>query len=234
METIPSPLIEVSHLSYRYGNAVVWEDVSFSLTAGEICYLVGANGSGKSTLLRCLAGQSKAYDGTIKIEGRPFPGTDRSLFSRIFFVADVPTFYDDLTAEEHLEFILKAQRRTDRLPQGLELLERFGIARFKAQLPSSYSRGMRTKLALAIAFSLQTDILLLDEPFGPLDYDSRKLVGELIGKATFKGTTVLLSCHHEIPDLIPQKILKIEDGKLQAITHKELLHSWASTLDESL
>lgn len=230
----PTTLMEVSGLSYRYGNVDVWEDISFTMLSGEIIYLMGANGSGKSTLMHCLSGQTKAREGSIYIEGQCFPSNDRSLLSRIFFVPDVPTFYDDLTAEEHLEFILKAQGRSNQIPYGLELLERFGLTRFKQQLPSSFSRGMRTKLALAIAFTLQTDILLLDEPFGPLDYDSRRLVCELIAKAASDDTAVFLSCHQEVSPLAPDRVLLIEDGDLTELSYEELLVRWSRTSDTRL
>lgn len=229
-----APLIDVSQLSYQYGNVAVWEGVNFAVFSGEITYLVGANGSGKSTLLRCLSGQTKAREGSIHIDGQRFPSNDRSLLGRLFFVADVPTFYDDLTAEEHLEFILKAQGRSSQISYGLELLERFGLTRFKQQLPSSFSRGMRTKLALAIAFTLQTDILLLDEPFGPLDYDSRRLVCELIVKAASEDTSVFLSCHQEVSSLVPDRVLSIEDGSLVEFSYEELLAIWSCASDAPL
>jgi len=163
------PILEVSHLSFRYGNSSVWGDVALALSSGQLGVLLGANGAGKSTLLRCLAGWAPPDKGEIRFRGAALRGADRSFRRRLILVNDTPPFYDDLTAAEHVRFVLRANCREDREVAAGSLLERFGLAGHVTAYPSSFSRGMRYKLALAMALALEPDLLLLDEPFGPLD-----------------------------------------------------------------
>lgn len=207
--------LEVRGLSFGYGDIPVWEGVSFSLDPGQVAFLVGPNGSGKSTLFRCLAGWLAPDEGEVLVCGSPFDGRARLAPGVLAYVPDVPVFYDDLTAVEHLEFVLAANSATDRRPRAQELLERFGLLGHERLLPASYSRGMREKLALALALALSPRVLLLDEPHGPLDRDAALALSEELALAAAEGTTVLLSCHHDVPGLAADLTLEIGDGTLR-------------------
>lgn len=203
-------------LAFRYARIDVWRDVSFSLEPGEVAFLTGSNGSGKSTLLRCLAGWSAPTEGEVKLFGRPFDGADRAVRRRVAFVPDVPSFYDDLTAAEHLRFVLAATRAADAAPEAERLLGLLGLAAHGDQFPSSYSRGMRQKLALVLALAAKPDLLLLDEPYGPLDPEASKRLSALLSEARAGGAAVLASCHHDVPDLEPDLLLHLDGGRLRA------------------
>lgn len=207
-------VLTVEGLSFQYGETCIWSDVAFALEPGEIAYLTGPNGSGKSTLFRCLAGWSPVRSGDILLNGQPFRGRDRQQRSQIAFVPDVPVFYDDLTAEEHVRFMLGANRRQSCDKYAGHLFEVFELDAFRKQLPSSFSRGMREKLSLLIALTLQPRLLLLDEPYGPLDEQSSLVLSHEIKTVTRTGTAVLLSCHHPIPQLEPDKVLRFEKQRL--------------------
>ena len=127
---------------------------------------------------------------------------------------DVPTFYDDLTAVEHLELVLAANRADGARPRAEGLLERFGLTGRETLPPSSYSRGMREKLALVLALALRPRVLLLDEPHGPLDREASLVLSEELVAAAHEGTAVLLSCHHDVPGLVPDLSLELADGEL--------------------
>lgn len=206
--------LQVRDLAFGYGDVPVWEGVSFSLAPGEVAFLTGPNGAGKSTLFRCLAGWLAPHEGEIRLLGSPFTGRTRLEPGTLSFVPDVPTFYDDLTAVEHLELVLAANRANAARPRAEGLLERFGLTGRETLPPSSYSRGMREKLALVLALALRPRVLLLDEPHGPLDREASLVLSEEIAAAAHDGTAVLLSCHHDVPGLVPDLSLELADGEL--------------------
>lgn len=214
--TAAEPVLRVAGLAYSYGAVEVWSDVSFSLAAGEVAFLAGPNGAGKSTLLRCLAGWDAPCEGAVELCGARFDTADRMQRALVAFAPDVPAFYDDLTAGEHLRFVQRANRIDPSSDPAEELLERFGLAAHRHQPPSSFSRGMRQKLALVLALARRPRLLLMDEPYGPLDPAAARTLSALVGKACAGGTAVLISCHHDVPALRPDVLLHLEDARLAA------------------
>ena len=209
--------LEVRDLAFSYGGFDVLQGISFSLEPGELAFLVGENGSGKSTLLRCLAGWADPTEGAVFLQGAPFDTADRRQRRKVVLVPDNPAFYDDLTADEHLAFVRQANRiDLEDDPSGV-LMERIGLAGYGGRLPSAYSRGMRMKLALVMAFAAKPSLLLLDEPHGPLDPDAAAVLGEMVQDALDAGTAVLISCHHDVPGLQPDKVLRLEAGSLSSV-----------------
>lgn len=210
-------VLSVEKLAYSYGKDMVWSDVSFALASGQVAFLEGPNGAGKSTLLRCLAGWDAVKRGELRLCGERLSGANRIQRARIAFVPDVPAFYDDLTAGEHISFMLNANRVPVEGSRAEQLMEALGLAAQVNQLPSSFSRGMRQKLALVLAFAIQPRLLLLDEPYGPLDRSSSVVLSGLIAEAREQGVAVLASCHHDVPELVPDMLLHLEDGILRTV-----------------
>lgn len=210
-------VLQVRNLACRYARADVFGAVSLELKEGCVAFLTGPNGAGKSTLLRCLAGWDAPRDGEIEVCGEPLRGTNRAQRRLVAFVPDVPAFYDDLTAAEHLRFVAQANRLSESDTQAELLMKRFGLSTHGAQLPSSYSRGMRHKLALVLALVIRPRLLLLDEPYGPLDPSAAVVLSELLSEARDAGCAVLASCHHDIPALEPDVRLHLEDGRLKNV-----------------
>lgn len=209
-----SNALTATGLAFRYAKEMVWSDVSFSLNGGEIASLVGINGSGKSTLLRCLAGWTSPTEGEVHIFGEELTGSNRAVRQKIAFVPDVPVFYDDLTAVEHARFIMDANQEPDTGSEAERLFEEFGLAAYANRYPSAYSRGMKQKLALVLALMTKPQLLLLDEPYGPLDEDAAALLSSLLACARDEGATVLVSYHHAMPQLTPDRVFRIADGAL--------------------
>ncbi|MHB1018078.1 MAG: ABC transporter ATP-binding protein [Coriobacteriia bacterium] len=208
-------ILEAEDLSFSYGGPKVWEGVSLTLLSGQMTVLLGANGAGKSTLLRCLAGWSPLDSGTVRFCGEPLRSSDRGFRRRLVLVNDTPPFYDDLTAEEHVMFVLRANRMSEREVEARRLLDRFGLQPHGAAYPSSFSRGMRYKLALVMGLALAPDLVLLDEPFGPLDVDSARLLIEDLDLAAKRGAAILLSSHQLPPSMQPDAFLVLEHGGLR-------------------
>lgn len=198
-------LLSTEDLAFAYGGTPVWKDVSFSLAAGETVFLRGTNGAGKSTLLKCLAGQLRPSSGTVCLSVGP---------RELSFVSDVPRFYDDLTVQEHLLLLLHAAKRESAQASAHGLLQAFGLGRCLGQHPFTLSRGMRLKLALCLALATEPKLLLLDEPFGPLDQASSALLGKELARRAEEGAAVLASCHGPIPGLSPSRELILENGSI--------------------
>ena len=198
-------VLYVEDLAYRYGKTEVFAGASLSLRAGEVAFLTGPNGAGKSTLLRCLAGWDAPAEGRVELCGKRFDGADRAQRSLLAFVPDVPSFYDDLTAGEHIRFVRQANRMSADDDPSERLMALFGLDGHRDQLPSAYSRGMRQKLALVLAFALAPRLLLLGEPYGQLDPDA----------------SGVLSGHHDVPNLRPDALLRLEDGRLAVLDARD-------------
>jgi len=207
-------ILEAKNLSFSYARRTIWHDVSLSLSPGDIALLWGVNGAGKTTLLRCLAGWSRPNEGTVAVCGRDLARSTRREGSDVFFVSDTPPFYEDLTAREHILFLLRANGLSDREAHALELADRFHLAESLDAYPSSFSRGMRYKLAIVLALSLAPALLLMDEPYGPIDHTSAVLLSHEIELLAASGSAVLLSCHQVPPELAATMQLELEDKVL--------------------
>lgn len=210
-----TPLLSVSDLSFAYGSETVFSDATFDMFPGEIAFLTGENGSGKSTLLRCLAGWTRPRQGTMLLDGAPFDTSDRHMRGMLAFVLDVPVFYDDLTAREHLAFVRQANRIPREEDRSEALMDRFGLTRRVDQLPSTFSRGMKVKLGVIMALAARPHVLLLDEPYAPLDTQACETLSKMILEVAARGASVVISVHHAVPLLVPDVRLHLSEGALE-------------------
>ena len=212
-----SALVTVRALSHQYGRVPALDNVSLALAPGEIVALVGRNGAGKSTLLRSIAGWAVPSRGEIEIAGITVRRHERAIRRHALLVPDTPPFWDDLTAWEHLRFVAGAQRLgTDWPERARALLERFGLEGQEGAFPAGLSRGMRHKLALCMAALVQPRLLLLDEPFGPLDALSATRLWELLTAFVRDGRGVLVSCHQWPAAALPDRVIVMEAGAVRA------------------
>jgi ABC-2 type transport system ATP-binding protein len=139
-------------LSKKYDSFQALAPISFTLNAGEITILTGANGSGKTTLLSCLAGLIRPSTGSVAVDGFDLYRDEVEVRRRLVFVPDVPRFYLELTAWEHLRFIAMANSAVQGFAdRAEEILRKFGLWEARDLFPHHYSRGMRLKLGIALA-----------------------------------------------------------------------------------
>jgi ABC-2 type transport system ATP-binding protein len=207
----------VQELSKKYEKFVALAPTSFELMGGEITILSGPNGSGKTTLLSCLAGLVYPSSGKVTVKGYDLYADEVEVRRRMVYVPDVPRFYLELTAWEHLRFIAMANGVGKTFEKQAEMLmKKYGIWEAKDLFPHHYSRGMRLKLGLVLALIRPFDVLLLDEPTSALDIEAVKiLIDELHGLRN-NGVAVLLTTHD--PGLIDQladRRLLICNGEIQ-------------------
>ena len=180
--TVPSStLILVEDVSKRYltssGPVSALDDVSLRVDAGEFCTLIGPSGCGKSTLLGMIGGLVTPDRGRILIDDRPVSGPDPRRVAPVFQDAGL---FPWRTTVENVEFGLELQgvSRERRRQVATELLGPLGLSAFAAKYPRELSGGMRQRVAIGRALALDTKILLMDEPFGALDEQTRVLMGE--------------------------------------------------------
>jgi NitT/TauT family transport system ATP-binding protein len=176
-----SDLIVVERVGKRYqtssGPIEALHDVSLAVGAGEFCTVIGPSGCGKSTLLGMLGGLVTADGGRVLVDGRPVSGPDPRRVATVFQEAGL---FPWRTALENVEFGLELQGvpRERRRAVATELLGPLGLRDFAAKYPRELSGGMRQRVAIGRALAIDTQIILMDEPFGALDEQTRLLMGE--------------------------------------------------------
>jgi ABC-2 type transport system ATP-binding protein len=206
------PLLAAADLRVTLAGAVILDGVDLTLRPGDIAWLEGPNGAGKTTLLRALAGLIAAV-GDVRILGAA-AGTAAAR-ARLRFVPDIAPLYEDLTVREHAGFLGRVSGVRDADALALSWCERFGLTEQLDQYPGTLSRGMRQKLALAVALGGAPPLLLLDEPFNALDAASQdRLLEGLVAHAA-DGCAALLSGHQlDIAGRWPGPRLRLEGGHL--------------------
>jgi len=201
-------------LQYSYGNHQVLDGVSLEIEDASVVALIGVNGAGKSTLLRCLAGWSPLQKGEVYINDRSLRTQERAVRQQVIFVPDTPDFYDSLTAWEHLQFVAQLHSVDNWEQRAGELLISFQLDDQEDAYPFAFSRGMRYKLALSMALMVQPPLLLLDEPFGPLDALSSELLWQQLQAIRDDGRTVLFSTHALLESQMPDEYLMMRGGNI--------------------
>lgn len=209
-------LLIAEEISKKYGSFLALTPSSFSLKAGEITVISGPNGSGKTTLFNCLSGLVRPTSGTVRVSGFDLYRDEVEVRRRMVFVPDVPRFYVELTAWEHLQFITMAHGVGEGFEGRAEkLLRRFGLWEARDLFPHNFSRGMRLKLGLALAFIRPFEVLMLDEPTSALDSEGVALLIRELHRLRGEGVAVLLSTHDpNLVDQVADRRLKIDLGVL--------------------
>lgn len=215
-ETTDKPLLTVNDVSYRYGSFHALSHVSMTAEPGELIAVVGRNGAGKSTLLKCIAGWTRITDGDIQVKGLSVSKHERQIREHVVLLPDTPPFYTELTAWEHLQFAAQAHGYIDWEDEAEELLDRYGLLPNKEAFPFTFSRGMRYKLAMCIALLIEPELLLMDEPLGPLDPVSADDLWHQLHRHRADGMAIVLSSHQLPQEAHPDRYIVMELGEIIA------------------
>lgn len=189
------PIIEIQNLAKVYGYLPVLKKVNLTVERGQFVALLGPNGSGKSTLLRLICGLSKPTAGTINVGGWAIPGEAEAIRAQIGLVSHKALLYDNLTAQENLEFFATLYNLQDSKNQIEKLLNQVGLAKRAHSLVRTFSRGMQQRLSIARALLHEPHVLLFDEPFTGLDQDAALILDNLLQEAHNDGHTILMTTH---------------------------------------
>jgi ABC-2 type transport system ATP-binding protein len=211
-------VIEVQHLTKRYGPHVAVNDVSFTVPKGEVVGFLGPNGAGKSTTMNILTGYLSATSGDVTIDGVNILEAPEAIKKRIGYLPENPPVYAEMTVREFLHFVCRIKKvpRSEvksRIESGLHTV---GITEVYTRLIGNLSKGYRQRVGLAQALMGNPDILILDEPTAGLDPKQIIEIRELI-KHLGKDRTVILSSHilHEVSEICP-RIMIIHEGRIVA------------------
>jgi len=212
------PALRANDLSRKFKNFEALAPLNLTIDPGEIVVLQGHNGSGKTTLLNCLSYLIPPSTGTVEVCGFDMVEQEQEARRRLVYVPDVPRFYLELTAWEHLRFIAAANSALEGFETRAEtLLRDFRLWQVRDQFPHRFSRGMRLKLGLLLGLIRPSSILLLDEPTSALDQEAAQLLTEKLLERKQAGLATLLSSHDPaLADRLADRTLVMVEGKLQS------------------
>jgi ABC-2 type transport system ATP-binding protein len=212
-------VIEVQHLTKRYGPFTAVNDVSFRVERGEILGFLGPNGAGKTTTMRVLTGYMPPTEGKAIVAG--FDVFDQPLDAkrRTGYLPETPPLYPDMTVRDYLDFVarIKGVPRNERKTRVTSAMERTRIADMGKRHCAKLSKGYRQRVGLAQALLHNPDVLILDEPTAGLDpkqiIETRRLIKELAG-----DHTIILSTHI-LPEVSQtcQRVVIINKGRVVAV-----------------
>jgi ABC-2 type transport system ATP-binding protein len=208
---LPAALI-ATNVAKDYGDGPALYPLSVRVEEHERVALIGHNGSGKTTFLRIATGLLEPASGGITIFGQE-PGSMVAR-SKLSYLADTPTFYDDLSVWEHLEYTARLHNMTAWEQRAADLLGQLGIYERGDDLPSRFSRGLKQKAAIAIAFIRPFELMLVDEPFVGLDADGKEALLDLFDQASTAGAALVVATHELSFVSRTARTIALRDGAL--------------------
>ena len=211
-----SELIEVEDVSYRFGETVAVDGISFTVAEGEVLGFLGPNGAGKSTTIKMLIGLLEPQRGSVSLFGQRVSRRTRGLRRRVGICFEEKNLYLELSAVENLVFFARLHGRRGYDPEAA--LARVGLADRGHERVRGFSKGMRQRLMVARALVNAPDVLILDEPTDGLDPVSSKAIRDIIGEEAHRGAAVLLTTHDMYEaDQLSDRVAFINEGRIVAI-----------------
>ena len=220
------PALQIINLSKKFKNFQALFPFDLSQEAGEMVVLQGHNGSGKTTLLNCISYLIPPTTGEVKVAGFDMQLQEQEARKHLAFVPDVPRFFLELTAWEHLRFIAAANESLDGFEQRAEkLLRDFNLWHVRNHFPHRFSRGMRLKLGLLLGLIRPSSVLMLDEPTSALDQQGTRLLIEELERHKAQGSAILLSSHDPaLSDRLADRKIILSEGhvRFEPVANRQL------------
>ena len=220
-------MVEVSHLTKKYGDFTAVSDLSFTIEDGLIYGFLGPNGAGKSTTMNIMTGCLSATEGEVVIDGHDIFEDAKEAKKCIGYLPEIPPLYPDLTPVEYLDFVARAKGvPASELDEQIDnVMEETGITVYADRLIKNLSKGYKQRVGIAQAIIGRPNLIILDEPTVGLDPKQIIEIRNLI-KSLGKKHTVILSSHilSEV-QAICDRVMIISRGKLVAFDAPENLES---------
>ncbi len=218
-------MIEVQHVSKRYGRVTAVDDVSFRVERGEILGFLGPNGAGKTTTMRIVTGYMPATEGKAVVAGFDVFANPLDAKRRTGYLPETPPLYPDMTVREYLDFVgrIKGVPPAERKSRVTSVMQQAHVADMADRHCSKLSKGYRQRVGLAQALIHNPEVLILDEPTAGLDpkqiIETRQLIRSLAG-----NHTIVLSTHI-LPEVAQtcQRVVIINKGRVVAVDTPENL-----------
>ena len=210
-------MINIKNLTKTYGNKKAVDDLTLHVKAGEMYAFIGHNGAGKTTTIKSICGLLQFDSGEILVDGVSIKDDPIECKKKIAYIPDNPDLYDFMSGIKYLNFIANVYgvSREDRFERIKKYGDMFEITNDLAQPISSYSHGMKQKLAIIAALVHAPKVLIMDEPFVGLDPKATFLLKEEMKKICADGGAIFFSTHVlDVAEKICDKIAIIKGGKL--------------------
>jgi len=229
--------VELKGVVKRYSEILAVDHVDLTIKVGEIFGLLGPNGSGKSTTLKMLLGLVQPDSGSVTVLGTDVQKDPVAVKQLLGYVPESPHLYEFLTGIEYLDFIgdiygMQTAEKKNRINEYLKALQLEGR---EGDMISSYSEGMKQKIALISAFLHRPKLLILDEPLNALDPRSARIVKDFLHELKTQGVTTIMSTHVlEIAQALCDRIGIMYNGRLLALGNIGELRQMSKLPDSGL
>ena len=210
-------MLTIEHFTKRYGDKLAVDDLNLHIAPGEICGFIGHNGAGKTTTLKAACGILGFDSGDIKINGTSIQADPLSCKRQLAYIPDNPNLYEYMTGNKFLSFIadIFGVDNATRKARIAKYAEMFEITDALSQPISSYSHGMKQKLAIISAWLHAPKLIMMDEPFVGLDPKASHLLKTMMREACDEGGAIFFSTHVlEVAEKLCDNVAIIKQGKL--------------------
>ena len=224
-------MLSIQNLTKRFGDKCAVDHLTLTLQTGEICAFIGHNGAGKTTTLKSIVGLLPIDEGEIFVDGISVKGNAIECKQKLAYIPDNPDLYEFLSGIQYLNFVadvfgVSPKKRTERIG---ELADRFELTHALPKPISTYSHGMKQKLAIIAAFIHEPRLILMDEPFVGLDPKASFLLKEMMRAHCEAGGTIFFSTHVlEVAEKLCDRVAIIQDGRLLVVGDMESVKGDAS------
>ena len=229
-------VIHTESLTKKFGNFTAVDNISFSVSKGEIFGFLGANGAGKTTAMRMLCGLSKPTSGKGLVAGYDVEKQSEMVKKNIGYMSQKFSLYEDLKVWENIRLFAGIYGVKDELinQKTEETLSKIGLIEEKNTLVKELSLGWKQKLSFSIAIFHEPKIVFLDEPTGGVDPITRRQFWELIYEAAERGITIFVTTHYMDEAEYCNRISIMVDGRIEVLdTPKNLRKQFqAENMDE--
>ncbi len=210
-------MLKIENLTKQYGSKKAVDDLSLHIRPGEIYGFIGHNGAGKTTTLKCIVGILSFEAGEIHIDGNSIKTEPLKCKRELAYIPDNPDIYEFMSGIKYLNFVadifeIPENERQEKIRKYGDMFE---LTKDLAQPVSSYSHGMKQKLAIISAWMHSPKLIIMDEPFVGLDPKASHLLKEMMHEHCKKGNAIFFSTHVlEVAEKLCDKVAIIKQGRL--------------------
>ncbi|EOT22683.1 hypothetical protein C805_03535 [Eubacterium sp. 14-2] len=208
--------IEISHVTKKFGDDVILNDINISMEQGKVYGISGNNGSGKTVLMKCICGFLPVTAGFIRVGGKII-GTEIDFPESIGVIIETPGFLTNLTGMRNLEILAGLKGKISR-EEIRQTIRKAGLDPGLKKSVAKYSLGMRQRLGIAQAIMEDPEFLILDEPFNGLDKHGVEDIRNLLLDLKKNGKTIILASHNsEDIRILCDRVYEMDGGRIQEV-----------------